>query len=159
VDYTAQQIFEPQDELQQLRFLELGTALKAFDSSPTFGTGLGSALDTPVLTEDGWTFVIIHNSFANMLASIGLVGMALMLYVVWKAWRLLVRYNHPKSPYLLAGFLALIWYGTFMAFQPIYSVYHLPVIVGFLYGMGLRSAALRSRESTPTSDLASMSVS
>jgi len=141
VDYTAQQMFDPHDELQQLRFLELGTALKAFESAPGFGIGLGSGLDTPVLTDEGWVFVIIHNSFANMLASIGLVGVGLMLYVVWKAWRVFARSYRNKNAFVLAGFLALIWYGTFMAFQPIYSVYHLPVIVGFLYGMGLSGGA------------------
>src|SRR5205807_1506733 len=30
---------------------------------------------------------------------------------------------------------AFVWYGIFMAFEPIYSTYHIPILIGMLWGI------------------------
>ncbi len=126
--------------VRALRILEFRTAFDAFKTAPLFGHGLGSSFGTEV-SYDGkdLTFVQLHNSYLNLLASAGIVGISLLLIVLLKVRQFLllgVRHMDGDVRALFcigAGMLA--WYGIFMGFQPIYSAYHLPVLIGTVWGL------------------------
>ncbi len=123
-----------------LRIREFYTTFGKFKSAPIFGHGLGSTFGTELSYEDTTelTFIQIHNSYLNLLANAGLVGIGLLFFVILRVRRLLLRGLQIVDPdvraifSIAAGMLA--WYGIFMGFQPIYVSYHLPVLIGIIWG-------------------------
>lgn len=142
VNYTAQQIADPANELQALRILEFSTAKDKFEQAPLFGQGLGSDFGTVVSNGEGLQFVQFHNYYLNLLAEAGLVGLIIMLVVAYRACRLGIRMYRVcrfdlQRGVVLCALGSLLWWGIFVAFQPIYSSYHVTVIVGIFFGMAL----------------------
>jgi O-antigen ligase len=142
VTHTIEQFTASQEDLSvgALRILEFNTALEKFQSAPIMGHGLGSWFGT-LVSYDGkeLRFVQLHNSYLNLLTNTGALGLLLLLIVIFRARRLLlVGLRHSdstaKSIFCMAA-SALVWYGIFMAFEPIYAAYHLPVLIGLLWGI------------------------
>lgn len=129
----------PKDSVRALRILEFYTAFDAFKTAPIFGHGLGSSFGTEVsyLGTDRF-FVQLHNSYLNLLVNAGLVGVGLLLFVMLKVRQfLLLGLRHIDvnvRALFCVGAGMLGWYGIFMGFQPIYSAYHLPVLIGTFWG-------------------------
>lgn len=139
IDYTQQQVFDPRNSLQMVRLLEYGTAKTALLSSPLFGHGLGRGLGTVVSNGFSLDFVPIHNYFLNLLATAGLVGAVLLLYLaVQVAKTLLARYRSASDPFdrgfILSSMAGMVWYAIFISFHPVYSAYHIPALLGIYVG-------------------------
>jgi O-antigen ligase len=126
--------------VRALRILEFHTAFDEFKTAPLFGHGLGSSFGTEV-SYDGkdLIFVQLHNSYLNLLASAGIVGISLLLIALLKVRQFLLFGLRHADRYVRALFCIgagmLAWYGVFMGFQPIYSAYHLPVLIGTVWGL------------------------
>jgi hypothetical protein len=154
VNYTVQQAISPKDELQALRFLELYTAAEKFEQAPLLGHGLGSGFGTVVFNGSELQFVQFHNYYLNLLSNAGLVGVFMLLVVVWNAMRFVLRLysasriDIERAIVICAG-ASLLWWGIFVAFQPIYSSYHVTVLIGALFGMA-QSLVLHKHNQTAT---------
>jgi len=143
ITHTLEQVSESSQEdaaLGALRILEFGTAMEKFKTAPVFGHGLGSWFGTDVTRDQSeLIFVQFHNSYLNLLANAGLVGVGLLLFILLRLRRFLLagmRYEDATVRALFCVAIAsLVWYGIFMAFEPIYASYHLPVLIGILWGM------------------------
>lgn len=151
IDYTVQQVDAPTDELQQLRILEYFTAAEKFKEAPLLGHGLGSGFGTVVFNGSYLQFVQFHNYYLNLLSNAGLAGMALLAIVAARAARYGVKMYRACSvdfnrAVVVCAIASLLWWGIFIAFQPVYSSYHVTVLVGTLFGM---SHALTSRSRPP----------
>jgi len=126
-----------------LRILEFNVALTQFRTAPLFGHGLGSGIGTDVIKfGGGHAFIRLHNSYLNLLTNAGLVGVGLLLIVLLNLRKYLIsslRLGDTEVQALFSlGAGTLAWYGIFMAFQPIYVSYHLPVIIGTFWGVATR---------------------
>jgi O-antigen ligase len=149
ITHTVEQVTSAEDAtagdatVGALRILEFSTALEKFQTAPVFGHGLGSWFGTEVSYYGRETFVQLHNSYLNLLTNAGLVGVGLLLIVMLKVRTFLrhsIRQGNGLSRALFCvGAGALTWYGTFMAFEPIYAAYHLPALIGTVWGLGLTS--------------------
>ncbi len=152
VDYTAQQIEDPRDELSALRILEVYTAAEKFEQAPLLGHGLGSGFGTEVSDGRGPLFVVIHNYYLNFLANGGLVGVCLLGWVAYRAAKLgFALYGRARSEIARAISLcalgSLLWWSVFVAFEPIYSSYHVTLLVGSFYGMAVQLVICDKRRS------------
>jgi len=135
--YTETQIFNPAYSLQQLRFLEYRTAWDALSKDFLFGSGLGGRLGTWVTDALGKSeWVLIHNYWLDLFAEIGLVGLFLFFGVLdgIRCW-LRSSYQTGNTKLILAAMTLFIWYGVFVAFQPIYATYHIPALGALFLGM------------------------
>jgi O-antigen ligase len=156
---SSSQTAPGKNPVRALRILEFRTAFNEFKTAPIFGHGLGSSFGTEV-SYDGkdLTFVRLHNSYLNLLANAGLIGVGLLLVVMLKVRQFLllgVRHTDRDVRALFcigAGMLA--WYGIFMGFQPIYSAYHLPVLIGTVWG--LAAQLFKTVEGQPAAMMANM---
>lgn len=140
VGYTEQQVLDPRNSLQAVRFLEYVTTKNALASSALFGHGLGSGLGTVVSDGISLQFIPIHNYFLNLLANAGLVGAGLLLYLTVRlAKTLFERLKHARYTFdlglVLSSIVAVLWYAVFSAFHPVYSSYHLPALLGIYVGI------------------------
>lgn len=149
-EYTAQQVDNPSDELQALRILEFDTAWEKFKQAPFLGHGLGSGFGTVVFNGSDLQFVQFHNYYLNLLANAGLVGLFMLLLVVYYAAKFGIKmYKTSVGDFqravVLCAVACLLWWGIFVAFQPIYSSYHVTVLVGTFFGM---AQALTCRKRT-----------
>ena len=150
-EYTAQQIDAPTDELQALRFLEFDTAAEKFRQAPVLGHGLGSGFGTVVFNGSDLQFVQFHNYYLNLLANAGLVGLLVLVLVVYCAAKFGIEMYKASAGNLqraivLCAMGSLLWWGIFVAFQPIYSSYHVTILVGTFFGM---AQALSVRKGMP----------
>jgi O-antigen ligase len=142
--YTQEQLFAPRDSLQVLRFLEVATVTDAFKSAPLFGHGLGNELGTVVSNGGSYEFVVVHNYYLNMLGNAGLTGILLLAYLACRVLqttrKLLTVAEYPmQRAYILMATVGLIWYGILLGFQPIFSAYHIPSLLGIYLGIGVSS--------------------
>jgi O-antigen ligase len=142
IDYTVQQIENPANELQELRILEFSTAKEKFEQAPFFGQGLGSNFGTVVFNGENLEFLQFHDYYLNLLSETGLVGLLMLIFLVSRAAKLAIRMYRAcvwdlQRAVVLCGLGSLLWWGIFFAFQPIYSSYHVTVIVGIFFGMAL----------------------
>jgi O-antigen ligase len=142
--YTQEQLSASDDSLQALRFLEVATATDAFKSSPVFGAGLGSDLQTQVSDGTASSFVVIHNYYLNLLANAGLTGALLLVFLVGTVWWTLRQIPRtPENSFQLAcavvASAGLVWYGILVCFQPIFSAYHIPSLLGIYLGIAVSS--------------------
>lgn len=158
IDYTVQQIENPANELQELRILEFSTAKEKFEQAPLFGQGLGSNFGTVVFNGENLEFLQFHDYYLNLLTEAGLIGFIALLLLVSRAAKLAVRmyrasYCDLQRAVVLCGLGSLLWWGIFFAFQPIYSSYHVTVIVGIFFGMAL-AFTCKLRSSRPPNAVA-----
>jgi O-antigen ligase len=140
--YTQEQIEDPRDELAELRILEMGTAATKFSEAPILGHGLGSGFGTQVWNGSFFEFVQFHNYYLNLLANAGLAGLIALLLMAYKSFRfstaLLRAATVPVTKAIsICAIATLIWWAIFVAFQPIYSTYHVTVLIGLFFGMAL----------------------
>ncbi|HXA86117.1 MAG TPA: O-antigen ligase family protein [Candidatus Dormibacteraeota bacterium] len=139
-----------------LRILEFGTAIEKFHTAPIFGHGLGSWFGT-IVSYDGRdrTFVQLHNSYLNLLTNTGLVGVSLLLIVMLKVRKFLLFNLRHKDVAVRVLFCvgagSLTWYGIFMAFEPIYSAYHLPALIGTIWGLATRMSKISPEQAVVAS--------
>jgi O-antigen ligase/polysaccharide polymerase Wzy-like membrane protein len=162
VDYTVQQIENPANELQELRILEFYTAKDKFEQAPLFGQGLGSNFGTVVFNGQSLEFVQFHDYYLNLLTEAGAVGLIMLLFLAFHAAKLGIRmygacrYDLQRAV-VLCGLGSLFWWGIFFAFQPIYSSYHVTVIVGIFFGMALAlTVQSKSPQAFQTADTAAV---
>ena len=140
--YTQQQIEDPSNELAELRFLEIGTAVAKFSEAPILGHGLGSDFGTQVWNGSFIEFVQFHNYYLNLLANAGLAGLIALLLVAYKSFRfgtaLIRAARDPVAKAIsICAIATLVWWAIFVTFQPIYSTYHVTVLIGLFFGMAL----------------------
>ncbi|HEX2775341.1 MAG TPA: O-antigen ligase family protein [Candidatus Acidoferrales bacterium] len=145
IDYTRQQLFDPQNSLQQLRLLELVTVKNAFVSAPLVGLGLGSGVGTDVFGGTGTEYVPIHDYFLGLLANSGLVGFGLLTYLVYQTFRRLLFIHRTSQSsfersWVTFSVVSMVWYGIFVAFHPVFSAYHIPALLGVYVGVTISMA-------------------
>jgi O-antigen ligase len=150
ITHTIEQAEASDVMVASLRITEFGVAIGEFKTSPLFGHGLGSWFGTQVMygNSDTYVFVQLHNSYLNLLANAGLAGFALLGWImirVRRTTRIAVQENPGARMLVSLALATLAWYGVFMAFQPLYSTYHIPVLFGSLWGMTIRSLSVQSR--------------
>lgn len=152
VDYTRQQVFDPQNSMQMLRLLEIGTAWRAFETSPIFGHGLGSGIGTAIANPRSTIdFTTIHNYYLNLAANAGLVGLGLLAFLglrIAKSVRSLIKSarSDVERIFVLASVVGLFWYAVLMAFEPFYSTYHIAGLLGILWGVAVSMLGSRIRQ-------------
>lgn len=133
--YTEEQMFSPASSLQQLRFLEYGTAWNAFSPSPVFGSGVGSTLGTWVSDSQGdKNWILIHNYWLNLGTETGIVGV-ILLFLAARSAASFVRRRRQSSPSFIFAVTMSSWYICFLFFHPIYSAYHIPAFIGVCFGL------------------------
>jgi hypothetical protein len=142
IDYTAQQMNDPQTEVAQTRILEMGTVIGAFADHPIVGVGIGDGIGTQLFNGYRVIFEPIHNYYLNILAKAGSVGIIMLAWVGLASLKLAIsleRAARTEMQHALAvcALVALVWWAIFIAFHPIYLAYHIPVLVGLFLGMAL----------------------
>jgi O-antigen ligase len=101
---------EGNDSSMVLRYKYWGSALEAFKSSPIWGIGVGNFIDYSQTLGVGRVDVV-HNSYLDVLAENGIVG--LMLFLAWQIialrrfWGVLKNGDSSVRLYALAGFSGL----------------------------------------------------
>jgi O-antigen ligase len=156
---SSGQATPPRNHVGALRILEFRTAFNEFKTAPLFGHGLGSSFGTEV-SYDGEdpSLIQLHNSYLNLLASAGIVGISLLLIALLKVRQFLLLGLRHSDRYVRALFCTgagmLAWYGVFMGFQPIYSAYHLPVLIGTIWGLAAQLS--KTVEGQPAAMMANM---
>ena len=127
--------------ISRMDIMEAG--IRAFKNSPLFGLGLGSFFELSQ-THFGLPWKqIIHNSYLWILADMGIVGLgiwAYFLFRLWqKGWRIFVlarQNNTPESLYVLAVLASLAGMLTFaLGIEALYQR-HLWMLIGLIIGLG-----------------------
>jgi len=127
--------------VSRMDIMEAG--IRAFVSSPLFGLGLGSFFELSQ-TRFGLPWKqIIHNSYLWILADMGIVGLGIWTYLLFrlwqKGWRIFVlarQNNTPESLYVLAVLASLAGMLTFaIGIEALYQRY-LWMLIGLIIGLG-----------------------
>jgi O-antigen ligase len=127
--------------VSRMDIMEAG--IRAFVSSPLFGLGLGSFFELSQ-TRFGLPWKqIIHNSYLWILADMGIVGLGIWTYLLFrlwqKGWRIFVlarQNNTPESLYVLAVLASLAGMLTFaLGVEALYQRY-LWMLIGLIIGLG-----------------------
>jgi hypothetical protein len=147
IQQTIEQVQAPDNDLARVRFLEYQTAFDKFTDAPLLGNGLGSNFRTSVFDGYKFQFEVIHNFYLNLLANEGALGIVLFCAVVFVAVRISVAIARSARSRIeralgMSAMTALLWWGILLSMHPIYSAYHVTVVIGSLYGVML--AARRS---------------
>lgn len=151
VSHTIQQVSDQGNELAELRVLEVYSSLEKFREAPLFGHGLGSEFGTVIDTGSELQFITLHNYYLNWMATTGVVGMILFGWMIYAASRLSVALVRGSKTDLsralsLCAMGSLLWWGIFMAFNAIYSAYHVTVIIGSAYGLAVALVVPHERQ-------------
>lgn len=139
IQHTIEQVNDSGSDEGRLRLLEYRTAFDKFTDAPLLGNGVGSNFRTAVFNGYKTQFAVIHDFYLNLLADEGALGILLFCTVIVVAVRLGVasaRLPRSREEYVLAicAMAALLWWGILLSMHPIYSAYHLTVVIGALYG-------------------------
>ncbi|MFZ0338969.1 MAG: O-antigen ligase family protein [Terracidiphilus sp.] len=142
IQHTIEQVSNSDNDEGRLRFLEYRTALDKFTDAPLIGNGVGSNFRTAVFNGYKVKFAVIHNFYLNLLADGGALGIVLFCAVVIPAVKLSVTTARSATSRLeqalaMCAMTALVWWGILISMHPIYSAYHLTVVIGALYGVML----------------------
>ncbi len=70
------------------RFELWGIAMQLFLEAPLFGHGAGVGATFEALQQEGYYNPHMHNVFLQILAEGGLVGLGLLLFIIWKLFRI-----------------------------------------------------------------------
>ena len=93
---------------QPARFIIWDAALSAFESNPVFGAGQCTAMTVldEKLKGNGIEskFYHFHNMFADVLATLGLVGLALFFWFAFEVWRV-TNWDQVRKSYQLPVFM------------------------------------------------------
>lgn len=139
ITHTVEQVQADDIAVAAVRIAEIQTAMDQFRTSPIFGHGLGSWFGTEVEWAGKPFFVQLHNSYLNLLANTGALGVLLLLLILVKIRgfaKTVLSTADLSGKFLLAVSISVLtWYGIFMIFEPIYSVYHIPVLIGVWWGI------------------------
>lgn len=99
-----------------VRFQFVETALRMFATRPIFGVGIGGfyLLSRRFLAPElGWEYALenAHNYFLQIAAELGIVGLALFVWLLVAAWRLIWNAHSRKDPLIIgvaAGLAAFL---------------------------------------------------
>jgi len=140
VNYTIEQVTDTGNERDELRILEVDTAVEKFKQAPLLGHGLGSRFGTVVDDGSGPELITLHNYYLGLMTNTGLLGLVFFAWVISRAIKVslaLVRTSRSDfdKTLSLCAVGSLAWWGIFMAFMAIHSAYHVTVLIGGAYGM------------------------
>lgn len=134
----------PEDRVDVDRRLTTFTAAVMFLENPIFGRGYSSILQTH---QDAYGIELsAHGLVPGTLSELGLAGMAIIAFVIWKATSgglRTARSQQARDPMLIhfiVGFWSLLFLGAFH--QTIESVFF-ALILGFLIGLRPQEALCR----------------
>lgn len=139
-DYTKEQAFNAQDEYQQLRFVEIDSALKDVSVSPVIGRGAGHVVRTSIMHAGEIKDVNLHNYVLSFFVHYGIIGvlfgLALGVKLLTFSKKYLLVAQNSFDVFLLRGTIAaILWQGMLLIFEPVFLSYHIPAFIGASLGM------------------------
>ncbi|MFA6357096.1 MAG: O-antigen ligase family protein [Candidatus Omnitrophota bacterium] len=118
-------------------------ALRITRDYPLFGCGLNTYSKIgPKYKSFDWGGVYPHNSYLQMSAEIGLIGLFAFLWVLFSFFKVGLRHFNQKKDYLALGLLAGILAFLVHAFFDTH-LYSLQLVVLFWYMLGLTVAVIK----------------